>query len=231
MDNNIVEPQTTPESNQVQAASTPKHTGKPGGALVLNTLARIFIIIADVAFIGVMAYLFVLLILNVVGSEVNSLFSIDAIDLGFFEALGMFIWLAVALAAAAIVGFAIAFVKLTDNYYRVLKTAKEDKLNVVLAPWNLVSFIFPVVLVLIVLGILIIGFFQNNLINVTTILVIVSAISLLLALIFSIVYAIINRVKFNKLSDEEKAEVKELSKTFRKKVVKAERKATAGKLY
>lgn len=227
MENNVVEPQTVNAQEDV----TKKHSGKMGGSLVINTLARIFIIAADVAFIGVMAYLFVLLILNAAGSNISSLFGKDIVDFGFFESLGIFVWAIIALIAATIVAIAIGFVKLTDNYYRVLKMAKEQELNIVLAPRNLSAFIFPVVLVLAVFGFLILGFIQNNFINIASVLIMVSAAALVLALVFSVIFAIINRARFNKLSDEEKAKVRELSKTFRRKVVKAENTSRTGKLY
>ena len=227
MDNVLTTKQSTVETEN---SKTFENKGM-GAAKGLNALARIFIIAADVAFVGVMAYIAVLLIFTVAGSNIDSLFGGDSFDLGFFEMLGIFAWAAIALIVGLLIAVAIVFIKLTDNYYRVLKISKSDDLKVVLAPWNFMSFIFPVILVLGVFGFLILGFVQNHEYNIITIAIMVSAGALLLALVFAIAFACVNRARFNRLNEQEKTDVKELSKTFRKKVVKAENKTRTGKLY
>ena len=229
-ENTVLEPQTEPAQPQVEAAQPAKE--KPSVAnRVINAITRTLIIISDVAFVGIMAYLFVLLVLSVMGTNVNALFSIDAIDLGFFDALGVLVWVAIAIAAAVLVALAIGFVKCSQNYYLVLKTARDEQLKVILSPGNTIAFVFVELLFFVALGFVSIGFVQNEVYNITAILTFICTAALALAVVFAIIFAIMNRVAYSKLPDDKKAEVKVINRTVRKKVIKKERKISAGKLY
>lgn len=215
------------------ASATPENTtiGKKGGQKVIRSLVMAFIQIANIAFCAMMGYLLVTFLITCFNANLGSLFGYEHFDFGFMETFGVLAFVGIAIVVALIIAVAIGFVKSNAKYYNILKNAKAENMDVVLAPAQTIGTSIWMVLALVAMLFVSLYFIQNAEYSITAILLFICIAALGIALILTIIHSIINRVKYNKLTDEEKTVVKEQSKTFKKVVAKRERKSNAGKLY
>ena len=220
------------EENQIYASvDTPAEKTERAKQNWLRTIVMVFLQISNVAFCTMMGYLLVTFLLNHLGVDLGALFGYEGMDLGFMETLGIFAIALIVGIAALIVSVAVGFVASNQKYYNVLKTAKQENLKVALAPKQTIASSIWMVLALIIMGFVCMYFAQNSIVSLTSILLYISIAALGTAFVFTIAICITNRVMYGKLSDEEKEEVKEISKQFKIKMEKRERNKRAGKLY
>jgi len=183
-------------------------------------------------FFGVMTYFAISLILSTFFSELSVMFGTgaNAISLGFSSFVG-FIFYAFII-GIALIPIAIAFMYRNGRvrYVSVLKGANKENMEIVFARLEFVALLIGEIIFDFLMFCAIVICFTNNM----TIIGILLCVTLVVAFIFlALVIAdlVRNRVAYNKLTDEEKEEIKEKIKSFRKKKVKRERKRNAGKLY
>ena len=216
-------------TNSVEVSS--QMPAKKAKRNALRTLVMVFLQISNIAFCAMMGYLLVTFLMSCFGVDLGAFFGFDGFDFGFTETLGFILYVGIAFVIGIIVSVAIGFVSSNQKFYKVLKTANDENLDVVLITEQTVgSSIWMVVAIFIMLFVAI-YFIQNAIVSITSVLLFICIAALSLSLIFTIANSIVNRVKYNKLTEEEKAAVKERSKDFKVKMIKRERKSNAGKLY
>ena len=200
---------------------------------LLRTFVMIFLQISNIAFCVSMGYLLFTYASSVLGVDLSGFFGgeIGMLTLGLSSTVGVFIYFFIAMVAVLIVGLAIGFVSMNNKYYKILKAANDQKLEVVLAPAQTTSSMIGIFIVMCILAFLSITFVMNTMFSLPIIMLMIATVALVIAFGLAIANIIVNRVKYNRLSDIDKTIVKEQSKALAIKREKKERKRRVGKLY
>lgn len=229
-------PAENPQPTETQQSAQPPQEEQPKkkpGQVVMRSIVMTSIIVADVAFAATMGYLLVTMLMSVFGLDLGPVFggALNTYTLGLWGVVGVFVYVAIGFAALVLIGLAIAFYATNKSYYNVLRYAKKNNMDIVLAPFQTFSYMLTLVLVIAVLIFVALFSASNSPYSVFSIMTYICCATTFAILVFTIIHSIINRIKFSKLEYEEQQKVREESRIFKRKVAKEERKSRIGRLY
>lgn len=206
---------------------------KTKGKNILRILVIICLQISNIAFCSIMGYLLFLLISNTLGLDISPIFNgvINIATLGIGKVTGFLLYFTIVLVAITLVALAYGFVYANHKYCKILKLANNQKMDILLAPLQTTSSMIWMNLINALFSFLSLCLLLDGVYSILSILLYITNAALLIAIIIAIVNIIINRIKFYKLSREERDIVREQCKEFNKRKAKEERRKSVGKLY
>ena len=220
--------------NQTQVPQNqPLNEQRVGGQKGMRTVVMILIILADIAFALSFIYVLGLLIMGALGVNISPLFGGDYLDktLGISGIVGGLLVIAIVITAIILIAIASILYNITRKYYRLLKFAKEQNMDVVIAKRVSASYLIGMIFFTLVIAFFSLTLILNKFTSIFAILIYLSTVLCILTVIFSIVHMCINRSRYKKLSPEEQEKIEELCLDFNKKFKKKEIRRTTGKLY
>lgn len=186
---------------------------------------------ANIMFAILCGYLLFSIIMSSIDANLGQFFGFSNSQLDIMSSLGIWVIAVFVTIGTVVLVLTIAFITANKRYKNILKSANEQHLDIVLAPWQTTASVICMILAIASLAVLAIFVFQYSPTGLSAILTYITLAVMLITLLSTLMLSALNRLKFGRLSEEAQQQIQNSSKQFQKNVRKEENKRSAGKLY